>query len=322
LLDKFILAITQGVSEFLPISSSGHLIIAENIMGIDPQKNLSFDILMHLATALALIIVLYESKINTKDFQAFHQAVTGKKPSLVDFVHNCKIILLSFYQPSLKMKSYDGDNKNHADIIMPSAPVAIKGLTKKIFPYLIASAPVAVAGLAFSVFDIVDQLRNFETIAITSALLGVAFLFMKNTGKSFQLQASSRWINFSDKSFKNLLLIGLIQPLALIPGVSRSGITTLAAVLLGYSFKDSLKISFFLFFPAVFLSLGDTLLKFIEGHSLLLAGINAILPFFAAFGAGYISAKYLLKYINRIGFKPFGVYRILLGLILLGAFFQ
>ena len=182
LLEIFLLSIIQGVSEFLPISSAAHLIIASNIYKFTNQS-LLIDISLHLGSLLAILFYF--------------------KEDIFDL------------------------NKN-------------KNLFYKI---LIGTIPLILFGYLLYSTDIIHQLRNIKVIAWATLFFGI-LLYIADKNKFLKK------IN-TDFNMKSVLIIGFFQVLALIPGVSRAGITITAGRILGFDRTDSTKISFYLSIPAL-----------------------------------------------------------------------
>ena len=244
-IEILILAAVQGISEFLPISSSSHLILISNLYDFK-TSSLLIDISLHLGSLFAIIFYF--------------------RNDLFDLRHNRKLLGL---------------------ILIGSLPLII-------FGYLLHST------------DLIYLLRNIKVIAWTTLFFGIILFF-----------ADQRKIDqniSSNLNIKNILFIGLFQILALIPGVSRAGITMTAARFLKFNRVDSSKISFLLSIPALagasFLGLKDAFNQSLEINYLIVIAI--ILSFLFS----YITVKFFLIYINRFSLNLFIIYRILIALIL------
>ena len=244
-IEILILAAVQGISEFLPISSSSHLILISNLYDFK-TSSLLIDISLHLGSLFAIIFYF--------------------RNDLFDLRHNRKLLGL---------------------ILIGSLPLII-------FGYLLHST------------DLIYLLRNIKVIAWTTLFFGIILFF-----------ADQRKIDqniSSNLNIKNILFIGLFQILALIPGVSRAGITMTAARFLKFNRVDSSKIAFLLSIPALagasFLGLKDAFNQSLEINYLIVIAI--ILSFLFS----YITVKFFLIYINRFSLNLFIIYRILVALIL------
>jgi len=246
-LEIFILSAVQGISEFLPISSSAHLILISSFFELK-TNSLLIDISLHLGSLIA--IVFYFRK------------------DLFDLNNNRKYLNL---------------------ILFGSIPLLI-------FGYILHSS------------ELIYLLRNIKIIAFTSLFFGIILFFSD--------QAKTEKNISTNLDFKSIIFIGLFQILALIPGVSRAGITLTAARFLKFNRVDSGKISFLLSIPALagasFLGLQDLINQPLEINYLIIFAI--ILSFLFSF----ITVKFFLNFINKFSLNIFIIYRILLSLILFG----
>jgi len=245
-IEILILSAIQGISEFLPISSSAHLIIVSNLYNLKASSPL-IDISLHLGSLLAIIFFF--------------------RKDLFDIKNNQKLLRL---------------------IIIGSIPLII-------FGYILHST------------ELIHLLRNIKVIAWTTLIFGI-FLYFSDQKKIYKNISSNL-------NIKSIIFIGMFQILALIPGVSRAGITITAARLLSFNRVDSGKISFLLSIPALagasFLGLKDIPNESIEINLLVIIAI--ILSFLFS----YLTVKFFLRYLNRFSLNIFVIYRITIALILL-----
>ena len=246
LIEILILSAIQGISEFLPISSSAHLIIVSSLYDLK-TSSLLIDISLHLGSLLAIIFFF--------------------RKDLFDLKNNQKLLKL---------------------IIIGSIPLII-------FGYILHSA------------DLIHLLRNIKVIAWTTLFFGIILYF-----------ADQRKIDqniSSNLNIKSILFIGLFQMFALIPGVSRAGITITAARFLNFNRVDSGKISFLLSIPALtgasFLGLKD-----IQSETLEIS-MATIIATIMSFLFSYITVKFFLNYINKFSLSIFVIYRLIIASILL-----
>tara|TARA_B100001057_G_scaffold467198_1_gene525108 strand:+ start:252 stop:1019 length:768 start_codon:yes stop_codon:yes gene_type:complete len=244
-IEIIILSAIQGISEFLPISSSAHLLIVSNLYNLK-TSSLLIDISLHLGSLFAIIFYF--------------------KKDLLNLRHNQKLLNL---------------------IIIGSMPLII-------FGYILYSS------------EIIYHLRNIKVIAWTTLFFGIVLFFadQKQIDKNIS----------TNLNFKSIIFIGIFQILALIPGVSRAGITMTAARFLKFNRVDSSKISFLLSIPALtgasFLGLKDAINQSIEINYLIIFAV--ILSFLFS----YFTIKFFLSYINKFSLNIFVIYRILIALIL------
>ena len=242
-----ILSFIQGVTEFLPVSSSSHLILVSEYLRFNEQS-LSIDVSLHIGSFLAVLLYFYKDILN--------------------FFKNRFLFL-------------------------------------KIF---ISSLPVLVIGFFLVKFELIDKIRNLETIAWMTLIFGLLLYLSDRCKISKQLNE-----NFT---YKSAILIGIFQILSLIPGVSRSGIAITAARLLNFKRVDSAKISFLISIPIL-----GAVSFFGFKNLVLLKDINLIklnlFSIFLSFIFSLITIRYFLKYINKFNLNLFVYYRVLLGLILI-----
>lgn len=251
------LALIQGLTEFLPISSSAHLLLPKEILGWADQ-GLAFDVAVHIGS-LAAVVIYFRSELG--------KIASGGLNTL---------------------RGRWSDDGRMAWLL------------------LLATVPAALAGLIFEDF-IEENLRSSAVIAYAT-LIGAALLFMADRyGKDNLEIANLGW--------KLVLIIGIAQASALIPGTSRSGITMTAALLVGLNSISAAKFSFLMSIPIIALAGGWEALDLIGGADtqwstiaigVLVSGISA-----------YLCIHYFLKLIQRIGFIPFIIYRVILGILLL-----
>ena len=262
LIQIIVLALVQGLTEFLPISSSAHLILVPIIAGWQDQ-GLAFDVAVHVGT-LAAVIFYFRKTI---------------KNLVIDWL------------ASLQQRKNVGESKLAWAVI-------------------IGTIPVGVAGLLFN--DLVETfLRSPLVIAATTILFGLLLGWADWIGKRNRHEQQINW--------RDTLLIGLSQALALIPGTSRSGITMTAALMLGLTREAAARFSFLLSIPVIFLAGGLETLKLIEAEqqtnwSALATG--AVVSGISA----YLCIFFFLKLLDRIGMWPFVIYRLILGAILFFVF--
>jgi len=255
-LNAILLGLLQALGEFLPISSSAHLVLLP-FFRAQAYQGITFDVMLHLATLLA--VLLYFSK---------------------DWF---EIIKNGLNRPQTK----EG---------------------KTLWYLAVATVPAGLAGVLFH-HQVETAFRNPLAIAVCLILFALILAWADRRAKDTDTVA----INL-----KNLLIIGCAQALALMPGVSRSGITITAALFLGFSRSQSARISFLLSTPII---AGAALLEFTH---LSLADINMplIAGFFSAFVGALVVIGGLMKYIKTHSFAVFVWYRILLGLFIIFWFFK
>ena len=262
ILKAIFLGIVEGITEWLPISSTGHMILVDEFIKLDVSKEFldMFMVVIQLGAILA-VLVLYFHKLNP----------FSRKKTLVERKQTWSLWL----------------------------------------KVIIACLPAAVIGLIFD--DKINELFfNAWTIAITLIVYGVLFIIVE----IFNRKRKPKIRELSQLPYTMAFLIGVFQLLALIPGTSRSGVTIITALLLGASRFVAAEFTFFLAIPVM---LGASALKLVKfGFSytgleiaILIAGV------LTAFLVSVLAIKFLMKYIKKHDFKPFGYYRIVLGVLVI-----
>jgi undecaprenyl-diphosphatase len=256
-----VLALVQGLTEFLPISSSAHLILVPLITDW-PDQGLAFDVAVHVGTLLAVVIY---------------------------FRHEIKKMFFDW------LASFKG---NHTED------------SKLAWGVFIGTIPVAIAGLLFS--NIVSEhLRTPLVIAITTLVFGFLLWYSDYTGKRQRDEFSISW--------KDAIIIGCAQAVALIPGTSRSGITITAGLLLGLTAPAAARFSFLLSIPVIILAGSVETLEYLE-----VASINdmndLIIGALISAVSAYLCIHVFLKLLERVGMTPFVIYRLILGVVLLSLY--
>jgi undecaprenyl-diphosphatase len=260
-IQAIVLAIVQGLSEFLPISSSGHLILVPHFFGWQDQ-GLAFDVAIHMGTLLAVVSYF---RVQLLAMLRAWLASLGRRP------------------------------------LTPDGRLA--------WCVVLGSIPVGLAGWLFA--DLIEMLlRDPLFIAATLSGFGLLMWLADRLGRQQRDEYSVGW--------REALLIGCAQALALMPGTSRSGVTMTMARTLGLTREAAARFSFLLAVPGTAMAGGYELLKLIEqpagsvNWSMMSLGavVSAI--------AGYLFIHWLLQVIGRIGLAPFAIYRFALaGLILI-----
>jgi undecaprenyl-diphosphatase len=256
IIQAIILAIIEGLTEFLPVSSTGHMIIGSSAMGIasDPFTKL-FTVAIQFGAILSVIVLYWKRFIPEKSIAETFQ----------------------FY---LKL--------------------------------LVAFAPAAVVGLLFN--DYIDALlERVDVVGYMLIIGGIIFLFLDS------------WFNRNESAgqqeitYSQGLRIGLFQVVSLIPGVSRSAATIIGGLAQGLNKRTAAEFSFFLAVPTMFAATGYKLLKFylsagtVSSHEMMLLGIGNVVAFVVA----WLAIRSFINFLTRHGFRIFGIYRIVVGVIIL-----
>jgi len=274
ILETIIIAIVEGLTEFLPVSSTGHMIIAQNLLGIESDEFVrAFTVIIQFGAILSVIVLYW------KRFFRFKEVPAEMKSDFFKYILN-------------KYEFY--------------------------WKLLVGFIPAAVLGLIFS-DKIDDLLESVTVVAIMLVLGGIVMLFV------------DKWFNRPEKgeqeiAYKNALIIGFFQCIAMIPGVSRSMATIVGGMSRGLSRKNAAEFSFFLAVPTMAAATGYKLLKLIlsdTGSVLLQQNIGIlILGNVVAFIVALLAIKFFIGFVTKYGFKLFGWYRIIVGGILIVLLFS
>ncbi len=259
---SIIFGIVQGLTEFLPVSSSGHLVILHHFLDFNIADSLGFDVALHLGTLFALFIFFWS-----------------------DIIRLVKAFFISLAKWNFKE---DVDQR----------------LAWLIF---LATIPAAIAG--YFLENMVETVFRSVNVVVIALIVGALLFFLfEKLGK--------KTVKIDKLGWKGALVIGLAQVLALIPGISRSGITIIAG--LGFNLKreEAARFSFLMAMPIIF---GAALKKTLD---LISQGLNGeLLIFVIGFSVslifGYFCVKYFLRYLKNNSLNVFGIYRILLAFIII-----
>ena len=269
LLKAVLFGIVEGITEWLPVSSTGHLILLNEFITLNMSEEFQsmFDVVIQLGAILA-VIVLFFHKLN------------------------------------------------------PFAPSKTAGEKKDTwslwFKVCVAILPSGIVGVLFD--DWMDaHLHNGIVVSQALILYGIAFILVERRNQGKHLKQIN---DVHDITYKTAILIGLFQCLSLVPGTSRSGSTILGAILIGVGRSAGAEFSFFMAIPTM---LGASAIK---GLKFLLSGVSAtgteigvlIVGCIVSFLVSLLVIRGLMEYVRKHSFSAFGVYRIVLGIVVLAYF--
>jgi len=265
IIQAIILAIIQGLTEFLPISSSGHLILMPKLFGWADQ-GLAFDVAVHVGTLLAVVFYFRD------DMRIFLAWIKSFSKAL---------------------------------------PEQHKSDAKLAWGVLLGTIPAGLIGLFLNDY-IEANFRSILVIAITTIGFGLLLWWADVKGKRARALHELNW--------RDVGLIGCAQALALIPGTSRSGITMTAALMSGLNRQAAARFSFLLSIPVIILAGGYKAIGLMQQSNSVdwtAIGLGTLVSSIVA----YLSIRFFLALLDRIGMAPFAIYRLLLGALLLGLYF-
>jgi undecaprenyl-diphosphatase len=265
LLIALILGIVEGVTEFLPVSSTGHLILATELLGFDAEKWAAFNVIIQLGAILAIVVLYWRT------FWAVIEGLIRNNATSWRFVRNI----------------------------------------------LIAFLPSAVLGFIL-IKHIEALLGDPKVVAVAFILGGIAIIAIERLVKNTPV------IGVAEMPVKTAVGVGIVQCLAMIPGVSRSGATIMGALSLGVERRTAAEFSFFLAIPTM---VGATTLEFAKHHDEIMAGAHGVgfgtvaVGFVVSFIVALVVVRAFVHYISRHGFAPFAWYRIVVGAVALAWLF-
>ncbi len=260
LFKAFILGVVEGISEWLPISSTGHMILVDELLHLNVSEEFMtmFLVVIQLGAILA-VVVLYFEKLNPFSDK---KTVKQRKATWVIW-----------------------------------------------FKVLVACIPAAVIGILFE--DAIDEaLGSPYVVAAMLILYGILFIVVEMRNREIEPRVKK----FSEFTYKDALIIGALQVLALIPGTSRSGVTIVGGIMFGLSRTIAAEFTFYLSIPVMF---GASLIKMLSfGLSFTLLEVAImIVGCTTAFFVSIFAIKFLMGYIKKNDFTIFGYYRIVLGIL-------
>ena len=256
-----ILAIVQGITEFLPISSSAHLVLLHELGGPTGEA-LALDIAVHLGSILAVVI---------------------------------------YFRPDVMQAARGLGHLARGNVGTPQGFLALA--------LIIATIPALIVGAVLALTGWIHLLRNSTVIGVTMIVFGVLLYWAHRTRP--ENRAAGEW------RLKDALVMGLWQALALIPGVSRSGITMTSARLLGFDRHSAAKLSILMSIP-ITLATGAMLSRDLIGAELApTLWRDALVAAVLAFAAAYAALALMMRFLDRVSFTPYVIYRIGLGVVLL-----
>ena len=288
LLKVVFLGIVEGITEWLPVSSTGHMILVDEFITLNVSKDFweMFLVVIQLGAVLAVVV------LDFKKLWPFHQNDLSRESNWNYISQNEKLA---------KIQGFTDKYVNMSKII----------LWLKI---LVSCVPAIIVGLPFNDW-IEKHFNNYLVVSVMLIVYGVLFIVIENYNK----QRTPDRKKLSDITFKDALFVGVFQLLALIPGTSRSGATIIGGILLGMSRKLAAEYTFFLAIPVMF---GASLLKVVKFgfHFTGAEIVYLLLGMVVAFVVSVLAIKFLMGYIKKHDFKVFGWYRIVLGIIVLAYF--
>ena len=276
LIKAIVLGVVEGITEWLPISSTGHMILVNEFLKLNVTDEFRemFLVVIQLGAILAVVVLYWKSlwPFGIKEHKVY----------------------------------------------------AKKDIWSMWFKVIVSCIPAVIIGVLdemewFCGKTIDGVFYNWQTVSIMLILFGILFIVIENVNKNKQPKINS----IAELTYTSALIIGAFQCIAAVfPGTSRSGATILGAILIGVSRTVAAEYTFFLAVPVMVGASGLKLLKYIKDFGFDFGGefIYLIVGMAVAFVVSVIAIKFLMSYIKKHDFKAFGVYRIVLGAVVIGYF--
>jgi len=261
LLHLFIIAVVQGLTEFLPVSSSGHLILIPSLTGLADQGQV-IDVAVHIGTLFAVVVFFWRDV--SAGLAGIPRMLTGR-------------------------------------IDTPGSRLA--------FLLAVATVPVVILGMVLKLTGLDDAMRSITVIGWTMLGFGIVLYLTDQKGATHKRE--------SDWSFRDALIMGLWQAIALIPGTSRSGATISGARALGYNREDGAKLAMLMSIPTIFAS-GVLLGAEVAATANAQAARDGAIAAGFSFVAALLALSLMMRLLKSVSFTPYVIYRVIFGVVLLG----
>ena len=269
-----ILGLVQGFTEFLPVSSSGHLVLMKQILGVDLESGgMFFDVMLHFGTLMAIIVAFLN------DIQ--HLFTEG--------INICKDVGANI---GIYFSGNPGKTKTYYKIVRSS-------YRKYVLLLLVSTIPTGIIGILLA--DLVEVSNEMVLVPACCLLITSVFLLIADLVEPGEKKPK-------DVSYASAVLIGIAQGVSALPGVSRAGTTITACLLCGFDKRFALRYSFIMSIPAV---LGAVVVEIIKMPALALSQLDIVCCIVATLIAaisGYLAIRFMMALIRNKGFKGFSIY--------------
>lgn len=287
LLQAILMGLIQGLTEFLPVSSSGHLALFKNLFGVETETGLLFDVLLHLGTLVAIFAVYY------KDI--WRMIVEG-----CCIIRDAVLNVITFFKNKIQHEEE------------PYIRVIHNSYRKFVMLVIVSTIPTGVIGIVGS--DLVEMAESILIIpGICLIVTGILLLVAEHLPDGGKTPKSV--------TYSNAFGIGIAQGIATLPGLSRSGTTIAACMMSGFNRNFAVKYSFIMSIPAV---LGAVVKELLDASSMSIAPteiVYYIVGMVIAGLVGYICIKAMLVVVRKKKFMGFSIYCFIIGAISIGGYF-
>ena len=287
LLQAIIMGIIQGATEFLPVSSSGHLALFKILFHVNTDTGLMFDVMLHLGTLIAIFAVYYKDIIRMV-VEAFK------------IIRDVFINIVRFFR-----NKFGKEENEYLKIVT-------NGYRKFVLLVIVSTIPTGIIGLVAS--DFVEMASEILLIPGICLIITSILLFISD-----RIQGGNK--GPKNVSYTNGFIIGICQGIATLPGLSRSGNTIAACLISGFDRRFAVKYSFIMSIPAV---LGAAILELKDFSTAALSGTEIlyyVIGMAVAAIVGYICIKTMLVIVRNKKFTIFSIYCLIIGALSIGGYF-
>jgi undecaprenyl-diphosphatase len=286
LLQSILMGLIQGLTEFLPVSSSGHLALFKILFHVNTDTGLLFDVLLHVGTLIAVFVVYYKDIFRM----------------IAEFI---KIVIDCIYNLRVFIAKLSHKNVHYRKIVR-------NGYRKFVMLIIVSTIPTGIIGYVGA--DLVDAASEILLIPGICLVITAFLLFICDRAKDGHKKPKQ-------VSYANAFIVGICQGIATLPGISRSGTTITACVLSGFDRKFAVKYSFILSIPAI---LGALVLQLKDIGTVTVASAEVgayVVGMIVAAVVGYICIKTMLVVVKNKKFKYFAIYCLAVGVLSIGGYF-
>lgn len=303
LVEAIFMGIIQGLTEFLPVSSSGHLALFRILFGVETETGMLFDVLLHFGTLVAICAVFYKdvARLIVEGIYILKNALIN----LVIFVRNSFLKIKNMLRKEKISKEELDLGEYH--------PVANSSYRKFVLLVIVSTIPTGIIGIIGK--DMVEMASKILLVPGICLMITAVLLFVADNTKGGEKLPK-------DITYSNAFIIGIVQGVATLPGISRSGSTITACLLSGFNRSFAVKYSFLMSIPAI---LGAMILELKDFAPIAFSAgeiINYAVGMVIAGVVGYICIKTMLVVVRNKKFKVFGIYCMIIGVIsIIGHFY-
>lgn len=287
LLQAIFMGIIQGLTEFLPVSSSGHLALFKTLFGVKTDTGILFDVLLHVGTLIAICVVYYKDL-----WRMIAEGCCIVRDAALNAVLFCK-------------NRTGGEHKPYRRVINSS-------YRKFVMLVIVSTIPTGIIGVVGK--DVVEQSSEILIVPGICLILTAVLLFIADHTKDGEKLPKN-------VTYTNAFGIGIAQGIATLPGLSRSGTTITACLLCGFNRKFAVKYSFIMSIPAI---LGALVLELKDISTQKIAGMDIlyyVIGMLIAAVVGYVCIKTMLVIVRKKKFTVFAVYCLIVGALSIGGYF-